>query len=50
MKLYLVNNSIYIVCDNYWDAERIYKERFNAYDDEIKSIELISAFVYVKGE
>lgn len=51
MKLYLVNKTYYIVCDDYWEAERIYKERFNAYDDDaIKSIELITAYVYVKGE
>ena len=51
MKLYLVNKSYYIVCDDYCEAERIYKERFNSYcDDAIKSIELISTYVYVKGE
>ena len=50
MKLYLVNKSYYIVCDDYYEAERIYKERFNAYDDAIKSIELISTHVYVRGE
>ena len=51
MKLYLVNKSYYIVCDDYYEAERIYKERFNAYnDDDIKSIELISTYVYLRGE
>ena len=50
MKLYLVNKSIYIVCDDYGEAERIYKERFNDYDDDIKIIELISVYVYVRGE
>lgn len=51
MKLYLVNKEHYIVCDDYCDAERIYRERFTNYDDNaIKSIELISTYVYVKGE
>lgn len=51
MKLYLVNKSYYIVCDDYCEVERIYKERFNAYNDcDIKSIELISTYVYVRGE
>lgn len=51
MKLYLVNKSYYIVCDDYCEAERIYKERFNVYNDcDIKSIELISTYVYVRGE
>ena len=51
MKLYLVNKSYYIVCDDYCEAERIYKERFNDYDDDaIKSIELINAYFYVRGE
>ena len=51
MKLYLVNKSYYIVCNDYCEAERIYKERFNAYDDNaIESIELISTYVYVRSE
>lgn len=51
MKLYLVNKSYYIVCDDYCEAERIYRERFTAYDDsDIKSIELISTCVCVRGE
>lgn len=51
MKLYLVNRSYYIVCDDYCEAERIYRERFNAYNNgDIKSIELISTYVYVRGE
>lgn len=51
MKLYLVNRTYYIVCDDYCEAERIYKERFTAYDDNaIKSIELISTYVYVRGK
>lgn len=50
MKLYLVNKSIYIVCDDYCEAERIYREKLNAYEDSaIKNIELISTYVYVRG-
>jgi len=51
MKLFLVNDYYYIVCFDYGEAERMYKERFNAYEDtDIKSIVMISENVLVKGE
>ena len=52
MKLFLVNNYSYIICYDYANAERLYRERFNAYGaNEIKSIELISDHVIMeRGE
>ena len=51
MKLYLVNNEHYIVCYDFSEAERLYRERFTDYSDTaVKSIEMISDYVILRDD